>query len=169
MRAPLPWKWSSRLPPWRPAVREVVAVGRDADDADHRLRREAHAVVHPDLAVADVEEACQRLLHVVDQLPEAGDERRDAPLDRPHVEDLGDERVARLRAAHRDRPRGAVDPRQVDLRHEVALAADLPGEAVVRLEGDRVAGLDLQHGPEVGPERPDHLVTLQAMVRHRVR
>ena len=44
--------------------------------------------------------ACARSI----ELPEAGNERRDAPLDRPHVEDLGDQRVARLGAAHRDRP-----------------------------------------------------------------
>ena len=80
-------------------VRELLAVGRDADDADHRLRREAHAVVHPDLAVAHVEEPRQRRLHLLDQLAEARDERRDAPFDRAHVEDLGDERVARLGAA----------------------------------------------------------------------
>ena len=39
------------------------------------------------------------------ELPEAGNQRRDAPLDRSDVEDLGHERVAGLRAAHRDRAR----------------------------------------------------------------
>src|SRR5262249_13729647 len=75
-----------------------------------------------------------------------------------HVEDLRHQRDARLGAAHGDRPRGAVDPLEVDLGDEVVLAADLAGEAVVRLEGDGVAGLDLEDGLEGGPERPDHLV-----------
>src|SRR5581483_8433493 len=50
--------------------------------------------------VADVEDLRQRLLHVLDQLPESRDQRRDAPLDRPDVEDLRDERVAGLRPPH---------------------------------------------------------------------
>src|SRR4029079_2104778 len=89
------------------------------------------------------------------------------PLDRPHVEDLGHERVARLGALDRDGTGRAVDPREVDLGHEVVLAPDLAGEAVVRLEGDDVAGLDLQHGPEVGPERPDDVATWDSVLRHR--
>src|SRR2546421_8056845 len=141
------------------AVRERVAVGRDPDDADHRPRREADAVGHPDHAVLDPEEPRERRAHLVDQLPEARDERRDAPLDRLHLEDLGDQRVARLRALHGHGPGGAVDSFQVDLRDEVVLGADLAREAVVRLEDDRLAGLDLEHRLEVGPERPDHLVT----------
>ena len=105
-----------------------------------------------------MEEARERRANLVDQLPEAGDERRDAPLDRAHVEDLGDERVARLGAPHGHRARGAVDPREVDFGDEVVLAPDLAGEAVVRLEGDDVAGFDLEHRDEVGAERPDDLV-----------
>ena len=88
----------------REAVRQLLAVGRDADDADHRLRGEAHAVVHLDLAVAHLEEPRQRRLHLLDQLAEAGDERRDAPLDRAHVEDL-DDRASR--PARRPAPRPA--------------------------------------------------------------
>ena len=42
---------------------------------------------------------------------------------------------------------------EVDLGDEVVLAADLAREAVVRLEGDDVAGLDLEHRLEVRPER----------------
>src|SRR5207302_2235466 len=38
-------------------VRQLGAVGRDTDDADHRHRRKAHAVVHANLAVADLEES----------------------------------------------------------------------------------------------------------------
>ena len=140
-------------------VRELLAVGRHADDADHRPGGERDAVVHPDLAVAHVEQPRERGLHLVDQLAEAGDQRRHAPLDRAHVEDLGHERVARLGPADRHRAGRAVDPPEVDLRHEVVLALDLPGEAVVRLEGDDVAGPDLEHRLEIGPERPDHLVT----------
>src|SRR4029077_2345025 len=150
---------------WVPAVPrgeaggEGLTAGRDADDADHRPRWEGDAVVHPDLAVTHLEHPRQRRLHLVDQLPEAGDQRRDPPLDRPDVEDLGDERVARLGAAHGDRPGGAVDPLEVDLCYERVLALDLARDAVVRLEGDGLAGLDLEHRLEVGPERPDHLVT----------
>ena len=40
-----------------------------------------------------------------------------------------------------------------------ALARDLAGEAVVRLEGDDVARLDLENGLEIGAEGPDHLIT----------
>jgi len=141
------------------SVRELLAVGRHTDDPDHRHRGEGDPVVHLHDPVAHFEEPGQRRLHLLDELAEAGDERRDAPLDRAHVEDLHHERVAGLCPSNRDRAGRAVDPREVDLGHEVVLAPDLPGEAVVRLEGDHVAGLDLQHGLEVGPERPDHLVT----------
>ena len=70
---------------------ERLAAGRDPDDADHRLRRERHALVHPHHPVAHLEQPGQRRLHQMVELPEAGDQRRDAPLDRPHVEDLRDE------------------------------------------------------------------------------
>jgi hypothetical protein len=140
------------------AVRERVAVGRDADDADHRPRgnetRSFIRISPSRTSKSRVSGACT----CVDQLAEAGDQRRDAPLDRPHVEDLGHERVARLGPSHRDRPGRAVDPLEVDLRDEVVLAADLAREAVVRLEGNGLAGVDLQHGLEVRAERPDHLV-----------
>ena len=142
-------------------VRELLAAGRDADDADHRHRRERDAVVHLHDPVLHLEQPRQRRLHLVDQLAEAGDERRDAPLDRAHVEDLGDERVARLGALDRDRAGGAVDPREVDLGDEVVLAPDLAGEAVVRLEGDDVAGLDLEHRLEIRAERPDDLIAVR--------
>ena len=150
------------VPPGEP-VRERLAVGRDADDADHRPGREADAVVHADLAVAHLEDPRDRRLHLLDQLPEAGDQRRDAPLDRPHVEELHDERVAGLGALDGDGPGRAVDPLEVDLGDEVVLAADLAGEAVVRLEGDGVARLDLEHGLEIRAERPDDLVARKAM------
>ena len=76
----------------------------------------------------------------------------------PHLEQLDDERVARLGAAHGDRTGGAVHALEVDFGDEVGLRADLPGEAVVRLERDDFAGLDLEHGREVRAECPDHLV-----------
>jgi hypothetical protein len=106
-----------------------------------------------------LEEPRDRRANLVDQLAEAGDQGGDAPLDWADVEDLHDERVAGLRAANGDRAGRTVDPRQVDLRHEVVLASDLAGEAVVRLEDDGVAGLDLEDRLEIGSERPDHLVT----------
>ena len=144
-------------------VRERLAVGRDADDADHRAGRKRDALVLPDHPVLHLEQAGERRLHLLDQLPEAGDERCDAPLDRTHVEDLDDERVARLGALHRHRACRAVDARHVDRRDQVVLASDLAAEAVVRLEGDDVAGLDLEHRDEVGAERPDDLVPGEAM------
>ena len=101
------------------------------------------------------------------ELAEAGDQRCDAPLDRADVEDLGDQRVAGLGAADGHGPGGAVDPVEVDVRDQILLAPDLPREAVVRLEGDHVAGVDLQHRVEVGAERPDHLVARDAVVCHR--
>ena len=107
-----------------------------------------------------------------DQLPELGDDRREAARPRAHVEQLDDERVARLGAAHRDRPRRAVHAREVDRRDEVFLRRDLTGEAVVRLERDDGARLDLEHGLEVRPEAPDHVVARDAVLgcdRHRRR
>src|SRR5207248_3126646 len=57
-----------------------------------------------------------------------------------------------------DRGGGAVDPPEVDLGNELVPAPDLAGEAVVRLERDRVAGLHRQNRLELGPEGPDDLV-----------
>jgi hypothetical protein len=144
-------------------VRERHAIGRDPDDTDHRLRGKRDPVVHADLAVAHLEHPRDRRLHLLDQLPESGDQGRHPPLDRPHVEDLRDERVARLGALDSHRTGRAVDPLEVDLGDEVVLAADLAGEAVVRLEGDGVARLDLEHGLEIRAERPDDLVARKAM------
>jgi hypothetical protein len=149
----------------REPVRERLAVGRHSDHADHRAGRERDAIVHPDLAVAHLEQARQRRLHLVDQLAEARDERRHPPLDRAHVEDLRHERVARLGAADRHRPGRAVDPLEVDLRDEVVLAADLAGEAVVRLERDGLPWIDHEDRLELGPKGPDHVLAGESM-RH---
>src|SRR4051794_6658144 len=65
------------------AVRERLAGGRDADDADHRARRECHPLVHADLTVANLEAPGQGRCYVIDQLAEVRDQRGDAPLDRP--------------------------------------------------------------------------------------
>ncbi len=159
--APAPCQWSSRLPPCCPARPFDSSSPSVATPTTPTIgiAGKRDAVVHLHHPVAHLEEAGQRRLHLLDELTEPGDERGDAPLDRAHVEDFRDERVAGLGALHGDRAGRAVDPREVDLGHEVVLAPDLPGEAVVRLEGDDVAGLDLQHGLEAGPERPDHLVT----------
>jgi hypothetical protein len=85
-----------------------LAVGRD-DDTDHRLRGKRDPVVHADLAVAHLEHPRDRRLHLLDQLPEPGI-RSPPPLDRPHVEDLRHERVARLSALDSHRTGRAVDP-----------------------------------------------------------
>ena len=138
--------------PARLTGRERLAAGRDADDADHRVGRERDPVVHLHDPVPHLEHLGDGRLDEPAQLPEAGDQRRDAPLDRPHVEDLRHERVTGLGAAHRHRPRGAVDATEVDVGDEVGFALDLPREAVVRLEGDDVAGLDLEDGLEIGPK-----------------
>jgi hypothetical protein len=151
----------SRFPPWRPArpvVRFSPSVGRYPDDADHRPGREPNPFVHLDPAVLDLEQARQRRLHLVDQLAEAGDERGDAPVDRADIEDVDDERVARLGTEHGHRSGGAVHLLEVDLGDQVLLAADLAAEAVVRLEPDGRSGLDLEHGVELGPESPDHVL-----------
>ena len=55
------------------------------------------------------------------------------------------------------------------LGDEIVLAPDLPREAVVRLERDDVAGLDLEHRLEIGAEGPDHLVTREPMTCHSPR
>ena len=120
--------------------------------------READPVVHPDRLLVDVEDVGHGRAHLVDQLPELGDDRREAARAGADLEQLDDERVARLGAAHRDRAGGAVDAGEVDVADEVLLGLDLAGEAVVRLEADCCPGLDLEHRLEVGPEAPDHLV-----------
>src|SRR4029077_13255404 len=117
-----------------------------------------------DPAVFHPEQPRDRRLDLVDQLAEAGDQAGEPDFDRAHVDDLGDERVARLGALDRDRAGRAVDLVEVDLGDEVVLRGDLPGEAVVRLERDRRAGLDLEDRLEVGPERPDDLVTADPVV-----
>ena len=71
------------------------------------------------------------------------------------LEQLDDERVAGLGAAHEDRARRGVDALEVERREEIRLGRDLPGEAVVRLERDDLAGIDLEHRRQVGRERPD--------------
>jgi hypothetical protein len=53
---------------------------------------------------------------------------------------------------------------EVDVGDEIVLAADLAGEAVVRLERDRVARVDLEHRLELGPERPDDRVAGEPVV-----
>src|SRR5439155_20100245 len=111
-----------------------------------------------------LEEAGERGLHLVDQLAEPGNQRRDAPLDRRHVEDLDHERVSGLGAAHSNGPRRRVDPFEVDRRDEIVLAADLSVEAVACLERDDVARLDLEHGLELGAESPDHVLPRDAVL-----
>jgi hypothetical protein len=150
--------------PAGPAVRDLLAVGGDADHADHRAEREADPVVHPDRLLVDVEDVGHGGLHCVDQLSELGDDRREATRAGTDLEQLDDQRIARLGAAHRDRPGCAVDTREVDVTDEIGFRLDLPGEAVVRLEADDRAGLHLEHWLEVGPEAPDHLVACDDVI-----
>ena len=140
------------------AVRQRLAAGRAADHSDHRAKWERDAVGHVDRVALDAEDLCERRADLLDQLAHPGDEGREASLVRSHLEELDDERVAGLGAADRDRARGAVDAFEVDLRDEIGLRPDLPGEAVVRLERDHLARLDLEHGVDVRAERPDRLV-----------
>ena len=65
----------------------------------------------------------------------------------------------------RDRAGRAVDPLEVDAGDQVLLAPDLAREAVVRLQADDRAGLDLEHGLEVRAERPDDLVAADELLR----
>src|SRR4029453_11312657 len=60
--------------------------------------------------------------------------------------------------ADRHRAGGAVHAFEVDLGDEVALALDLAGEAVIRLEGHDTPGLDLQRRVHLGAKAPDDLV-----------
>ena len=169
MRAPGPCRWLSRLPPCSPAspfVSVSPPVATPTTPTIGRAGKRTRSFIS-DPAVLDPEEPRERRPHLVDQLPVAGDQRRDAPLDRLDREELDDERVARLGARDGDGPGGAVDAVEVDLRDEVVLGADLPAEAVVRLEADDGAGLDLEHRLEVGPERPDDLVARDDVVDGR--
>src|SRR5207245_5352080 len=54
--------------------------------------------------------------------------------------------------------RRRVDAREVDVGDEVCLGLDLASEAVVRLEADDGARLDLEHGLHLRPEGPDDLI-----------
>src|SRR5689334_10276044 len=139
-------------------VRQLLAPRCDADHADHRTGREADPVRHHDLVPFDPKNVRERRLNLADQLPEAGDDRRDALVDGLDREELRHERVAGLRAFDPNRAGGAVHARHVDRRHEVVLARDLAREAVVRLERDDVARLDLEHRLEVGAKSPNDLV-----------
>ena len=139
-------------------VRQRLAVRGDPDHADHRPGGEADALVHLDPPVLDAEHARDRRLDLLDQLSEAGDQAGEAHLDRPDVQDLRDQRITRFRAPHGDGAGCAVDAIEVDRRDEVVLRRDLSGEAVVRLERDGLAGIDLEHRLELGPECPDDLI-----------
>ena len=108
--------------PARETVRQRLAVGRDADDADHRPRREAHALVHLDPAVLDPEDAASAAPATCSiSCPKPGISVATPRLDRLDVEELDDERVARLGAGDRDGPGRAVDALEVDLGDEVVL------------------------------------------------
>ena len=112
-------------------VRDRLAVGRNAVDADHGSQGERDPLVHPHDVAVDLEHLCHRRAHLADQLAEPGDDRRDAAGDRLHVDDFDDQRVTGLCAADRHWARGAVHALEVDLGDEVALTLDLAGEAVV--------------------------------------
>ena len=158
--APGPCWWSSRLPPWRPAQPFVISSPSVATPTTPTIGRSGKLIrsfiwiVSSSTSKTYVtgERTC------VDQLSELRNDRREAAGAGADLEQLDDERVARLGAAHRDRPGGAVHAREVDVADEIVLRLDLPGEAVVRLEADGRPGLDLEHRLEVGPEAPDHLV-----------
>src|SRR5919197_3639369 len=164
--APGPWRWSSRLPPCSPANAFVSSSppGRDADDADHRPRAKSDPVRHHDLVAIDSEDVGLRRLDLVDQLAEAGDDRRPPLLDRVDGQELDDEGIAGLRTSNRDRAGCAVHPGHVDRGDEVRFARDLAGEAVVRLERDDLARLHLGHRLEVRAEAPDDLVARDPML-----
>ena len=142
----------------RVPVADRVAARCDADHAHHRAQREGDALVHVHGVAVDAENLRQRCVHLVDQLPDAGDQRGEAALGRPNLQQLHDERVSRLGAADRDRPGRGVDPLEVDLGDEIGLGLDLPGEAVVRLQRHDRARFDLEHGLHVRAEGPDDVV-----------
>ena len=73
------------------AVEDRLALGCDADHAHHRAQRERDAIGHVHGVAVDAEDLRHRRLHVVDQLADAGDQRREPALGRPHGEQLDDE------------------------------------------------------------------------------
>ena len=81
-----------------------------------------------------------------------------------HLEDLDQQRVARLGTANRDWPGCPVDAVEVDVGDEVVLGLDLAGEAVVRLERDDGTRLDLEHRLQRGAEAPDDVVARNEMI-----
>ena len=74
--------------PSGPAVRDLLAAGRDADDADHRPRLKRDALVHAHGVALDLEDERHGRLDVGDQLAELGDDRREAARPGTHVEHL---------------------------------------------------------------------------------
>ena len=168
IRALLPCQWSSRFPPCGPPARSRASrCRRDADDADQRNRRERDAVVHLHDPVADLEQLRQRGLHEAAELAEAGDQSRNAPLDRPHVEDLHDEGVTGLCAPHCDGAGGAVDPGQVD-RDEIVSRRICPEKQSFVSKVTTSPG-STRDRLEIGAEGPDDLVPRDAMARHSAR
>ena len=104
-------------------------------------------------------------LDLVDQLAEAGDQRRRSPTSTGRTS-----RISATSESPGSAPLTATGPVALLTRSKSisvtrsSSRGDLPGEAVVRLERDRRAGLDLEHRLEVGPERPDDLVTADPVV-----
>ena len=145
-------------------VSQRLAVRRDADHAEHRPEREADPLVHPDRVALDLEDGRDGRLDPLAQLADPGNQRREAARLGAERHDLGHERVSRLGAAHGDRPGRAVHAGEVDLGHEVLLGPNLAGEAVVRLEGHNRPGLDLEHGLQIGTERPHDVVPGKTVV-----
>ena len=166
MRAPLPCRWSSRLPPCRPArpfdsVSPSVATPTTPTIGRAGKRTRSFISIQP---------SCTRKSRVT------GDSTCSISWPKPGIRQakptsIG--RTSRISATSESpgsAPLTATGPvalltRSKSIsRDEVVLRRDLPGEAVVRLEGDRRAGLDLEHRLEVGPERPDDLVTADPVV-----
>ena len=153
--------------PGEPARHGIPGGRRHPHHAEHRPGRERDPVVHVDRVAVDPEDPGDRVRHLCLKLADSGDRQCHAGLRGTDLQDLDNQRVARLGAANGHRPGGAVDAVEIEIRVDVAdevlLARDLAAEAVLHLEADDGAGLDLDDRGHVRPEGEDNL-----LVRERV-
>jgi predicted phosphodiesterase len=127
----------------------ALAPGRAyAHRAEERLERDRHVLAHvSDVAVREVERPQVGVREVLRQQAQPREHRRPTPALGVDVEDLDRQRVARLRAGDRDRPRERIDPVPVHRgdHARVRVGPDLVVADVARPDHDRVAGVDAEH------------------------
>jgi hypothetical protein len=124
-----------------------AGLGRgQADRARERLEGEGDTGGEVDAAAVtgarglDARDVQPGLGELLGEQPEAGDDRRPAPVARAQLEDLDRQHVARLRVLHEHRSGDGVHAREVERGHraELRIAVQLAARGVTNLELDVV-------------------------------